>query len=444
MLKQCLSAGFLLVTVIFGVHPVAHAQDILTIDQAIRIGLENNYSIRIARNVVAIAENNNSLGNAGFLPQVNVSGNQNTNITNSRQEYAFTDEVNERTGAQSQSLGSNVALNWTIFDGFRMFVTRQKLNELEAEGELSARVTIEGALSDIISAYYTIVREKQTLEVLREAVTISRERLNIAREKLDLGSGSGLETLQARADLNSDSSAFVRQEVNVRNAKIAFNELLAREPGTEFTVSNAIPIQQDLALADLESRLENSNNQLQRARVNQTIARLNLQQVQSERYPSVALNAGYNFSRSESESGFLSSNRSSGYNFGLTASFNLFDGFDLNRRVQNAKLDLRTSEYHYRDVRNTLRSTLQQIYENYQSNLQLLGLEQENVEVARQTVEVAQERYRLGTITQLELREAQRSFIQAESRLVNVQYQGKLAETELKSLTGQLLRLRTE
>jgi len=434
---------FALTGLLAGIFPeVAAARDTLTVARAVQLGLENNYAIRIARNEADIAENNNSLGNAGFLPRLSVSGTQTGNLTNSRQEYAFNNQVNERTGATSQSLNSNVSLNWTLFDGFRMFTTRQSLQALEEQGETNARLTIESTVGDIINGYFNIVRQQQTLNVLRDALSISHTRLNIARQKESLGSGSGLETLQAQSDLNSDSSAYLRQRAVVQNAQIDLNRLLARDPETGFSVTDSIPIRDDLVLADLQRQVDQENSQLQRARINRHLANLSLQQIRSERMPVIDLNAGYGFSKSRSQSGFLKSNRSSGYNIGLTASLSLFDGFDVHRRAQNAKIRIRNNEENYQDIHNEISASLRQIYEDYRSNLQLLQLERENVEVARHTLEVAQERYRLGTIAQLELREAQRTYVQAVNRRVNVQYLCKVAETELQRLSGRLMQTR--
>ncbi|MBD3275148.1 MAG: TolC family protein [Candidatus Marinimicrobia bacterium] len=413
-------------------------QDVLNLEGAVQIGIENNYSILLAKNDAEIAENNNSAGNAGFLPRVNATGSQSGSVTSSEQEF-LTGQTNNRDNARAQNTNAGATLTWTIFDGFQMFATKSRLSELESQGELNVRAALENTVSDIVQSYYDIVRQQLQLAVLQDALDISSDRIEIAQMRLDLGSASGLELLQARADYNSDRSAYLRQEVVVQNAKTSLNEILSRDLATEFVIPDSlIQLKSSMDKEQLLTQVQQKNTQLQRAENSQTIAEYNLRQIQGERYPNIDLNLGYNYRRSESEAGFLKTNKSVGYDYGVSASMGLFNGFNLNRRAQNAKIMLRNSEFEYLDTENRVLSSLQQAYENYRINLQLVALEQENIQVARQTLEVAQERYQLGTINAVELKEAQRTYIAAESRLVDSQYQAKIYETELLRLSGQI------
>lgn len=416
------------------------AQQMLELQEAVQIGMEKNYAIQIARNESQIAENNASLGNAGFLPRIQATANQNGSMTSSRQEY-FNGAINDNNNALASSINSGLTAQWTVFDGFRMFATREKLSRLSRIGELDARSAVEETVSSIMDSYYEIVRQQQRLQVRRDALEISRERLQIARSKLEVGSGSGLEVMQARADLNADSSALKQQEVMVANAKTRLNEILARELDVEFTVADTIPLDSLPAIDQLARKMEEQNSRLQAARQNREVADLNLHQIRGERYPELNLNLGYDFSRSQSESGFLKSNRSSGYNVGISASFNLFNGFETNRRAENARIRAKNSRYQYLERFQEMKSRLKQTYRQYRNSMELVALETENVEVAYRTVEIAREKYELGTITPLELKEAQKSFIEAENRLVDAKYQAKRAETEIRQISGQLVTI---
>jgi len=415
------------------------AQDLLTLESAIRTGLKNNYTIQITQNQQQIAENNNSLGNAGFLPRVSASAQGSKSVTSSQQEY-FTGTTNNRDNAGASSLNADVALNWTIFDGFQMFASKSRLQQLESQGKLNTRITIESTVSDIVNAYYNIVRQQQTLAVLKDAMNISRERVDIAQAKLNVGSGSGLELLQAKADHNADKSAVIRQQAVVSNAKTDLNKILARDLETAFTVTDTIPLIPDLQKDSLMADIEAQNSQLEKMKTDQEVARLNLHLIESKRYPEVGVNLGYNFAQSSSESGFLKSNKSQGYSFGVSASVGLFDGLNIDRQAENAKIQIRNSRFQYQDLLDQIRSNFNKTWQDYENGLQLVSLELVNVQVAQQTVNVAREKYRLGSITPLELKEAQKSYIQSESRLVDARYQAKQAETELLRLSGRLLQ----
>lgn len=426
-----------LITLCFTGYNTLRAQDVLTLEQAIRIGLQNNYSIRLARNEEKIAANNNSAGNAGMLPSLQVNGSGNKSRTSSDQQFITGQTVN-RTGAKATSYNANAALEWTIFDGFRMFAAKQQLNKLESLGTAAARQELENSVARIVTAYYDIVRQQQTMEVLSNAREISQERLDIAKTKQNLGSGSGLAALQAQADLNADQSAVLRQQVAITNARIELNRLLARDVQTKFRVADTIPLLPKMNLDPLSKKTAEYNSALRQANLRNKVAELNLRTLQAERFPTIGLNVGYNYSRSESESGFLLYNQSYGLTYGLTLSMNLFDGFNLDRQIQNARISAKNSMIEYNQMETQIRSSLQQSFENYQNSMQLVSLEQQNLDVAKQTVDVATERYRLGSITPLDLKEAQNTFIQAESRLVDARYQATAAETELLRISGQL------
>ena len=415
------------------------AQDTLSVEEALTIGLENNYSIRIAGNDSDIAENNFTLGNAGFLPTLTASGSRSYSIQDSRQEFAQGGIPDNTTkNAKSNSTSANASLNWTVFDGFRMFTTYEKLNDLKALGEEQFRLTLENTVASIIGAYYNIIRQQKIYDVLNSTVEVSEQRINIAETRKDLGSGSEYDLLQARADLNADKAAVIRQEVQLNSAKILLNELLSREIHTEFAVRQAIPVEDDLEYSELLQKAIQNNKELTVARINRRVAGLEIKELQSERFPELDLNAGYNYSRNESGAGFIELNQSDGFNYGLTARLNIFDGFNTERQIDNARIRHKNRDLAIEEQALRVEAGLTAEFKNYLNSLELVKLESENLIFAEQSLEIALERFKLGTINSIELREVQRTLISAESRLIQAQFEAKLAETELQRISGQL------
>jgi len=413
--------------------------ELLTLEEAIRIGLENNFSIRIARNQADISGNNRSLGNAGFLPELSATASRSKRIENSLTEFTG-DAIPDRDvkGAESTSTNATATLSWTIFDGLGMFTTYEKLSELEELGEIEARLTIENSLAQIIVAYFNIIRQDNIADVLRSTVELSEQRIQIAETMKDLGSGSEYDLLQARADLNADRAAVIRQEVLLNNARVLLNELIGRDIDTRFTVRDEIPVNEGLDYDEIVSNALSNNLELAIARASRRVTELEIREIDAERYPEIALNLGYGYTLNESGSGFLELSRSDGFNYGVTARITLFDGFDVNLRKQNAKIRLKNQQLNFEQQRQQVRADLQSEFTRYLKSLQLVELEQENLTYARQSVEIALERFKLGTINSIELREAQRTLIDAESRLIQAQFEAKTAETELLRLTGIL------
>ena len=416
------------------------AQELLGLPKAIEIALQNNYSIKIARNEALIAQKNNNLGNAGFLPDVGANFSQLENINDTRQQF-FNGEVRAGDNVRTSNVNANVQLNWTLFDGFNMFATRDILEEFEQIGELNAKIRMDETVSQVIATYYAIVQKQKQIAAIKNAIEISSERKRIAEEKLAIGAGSGLAVLQASVDINTDSSALLRQELDYINTKAIFNELLSRDPQTPFSVSEIIVMEKVLNFEELSGSIMKQNPELLIAQRNTSIADLTLKQTRSTIFPAVTVNSGYNYTSFQSQLGLLQSNLNRGVNYGLTASWNLFSGFTNRTRRQVAQIEIVNRENIQDQIQLRLKNELFQLYSSYITLRSLIAIEKSNLRVAQENLNVSTEKMKLGTITAIELREAQRNLIDAEFRLIMAEYEAKLAETELLRLTGQLIKV---
>jgi outer membrane protein len=430
----------ILTALLFGIEGLqksANSQDLLTLQEAVKIGLEENYGVRISRNLREQAANNYSLGNAGFLPSLDLSASRNESVEDSEFESAAGDSQTN-TGARSSSTSASLNLNWTLFDGMQMFTAYDRLGRLQDVSDKEVRLRMEDLVADIAFAYYNIIRISEQINVLEDNIAVSRERIDIEEAKLEVGSGSQYELLQAQSDLNADRAALLREMNSLTEAKIVLNEFLARDPGTDFDVEREITINRFLSREELQNRLMADNAELAIARMQNDISRLELREIRGERFPEISLSSGYSYSRSRNDGGFFRFNETTGFSVGITARVNIFNGFDTNRRVQNAQINRKNAELSLEASKLRLESDFLSIFRTYQNSLELVDLEQENLRNAEETLDIALERFRLGTISSLEFREAQRTLIAAENRLINAQFDAKIAETELLRLSGEI------
>lgn len=414
------------------------SQEILTSEQAIKIALENNYSIRIARNQAEISSNNVTYGNAGFMPSVDLSVSQNNNIQNSKQEF-LSGQDNEKENAKSSSFNLSGVFNWTLFDGLEMFTNYEKLKELEAMGELAARVVIERTIVSVLSSYYDLVRQKQRLQVIDKTISISEERIRLAEEKFQLGAASRLEILQAQVDYNADRSDQLNSEEIFRTSKIRLNNLLARDIALDFDVEDTIDTVSMPAWKDVYDIAMANNTYLQMNNIDTRLTSLELRSLNARRMPRLNANMGYSYLKSESEAGFMKTNQTSGINYGLSVGWNIFNGFNLNRQIANARIMKENAEIELMDFRSTLHTDLMATYLSLQSKKQLVDFESLNLEVADRNLAIAMERFRLGELSGFELREAQKNYLAAESRLITARYQAKIVEIDMNEITGKIL-----
>jgi outer membrane protein len=292
---------------------------------------------------------------------------------------------------------------------------------------------------EVLSSYYDLVRQKQRIQVIDKSLSISGERIRLADEKFQLGAASRLDVLQAQVDYNTDKSDLLNSEELFRTSKIRLNNLMARDIHIDFEVAAQI---EKVGLPEWDALFENvmaNNTILQMGFTGNRIAALDLRETRSRRMPWLNANLGYSYLSSESESGFIKSNQTSGVNYGLSVGWNVFNGFNLNRQISNARINLENAEIELLELRSRLEADLTAVFLSLQSKIQLVDFEEQNLEVADQNLDIAMERFRLGELAGIELREAQRAYLAAESRLINARYQAKIVEVELMEISGGVL-----
>jgi len=409
----------------------------LSAEEAVAVALKNNYDIKLAANDLKIDENNVSLANAGLLPTLSGTFGQNNNIQNSRQVRAD-GTVQELDNARNNSMNYGVNLGWTIFDGFRMFARYDQLQELEKLGGTELKFTVLTRVGDVLTTYYDLVQQQQTLKALDTAVVISKQRVTWADNRFTIGKAAKLDVLNAKVDLNTDTTNFLRQKELYENTKTYLNELLARDLTMQFRVADSVAIDDKLVLGDLVSSAGTQNPQIQMALINKRVAELNLRQVKAARYPQLTVNTGYIFTESENSLGFARENTGRGLSYGISANINIFNGFLQKRNENIARLQIDNSKIVIDQQTQAINSQLISAYQTYLTNLELVKLEGSNVEIARQNLDITMEKYRIGTITQLEVRTAQLNYVNAVTRNNSAQYQAKISEVTLKELAGNI------
>ncbi|CAN5228391.1 TolC family protein [soil metagenome] len=435
MYKGLSALLFFLLLIVFP----SFCQEILPLEEAIRIGLENNFSIKIAQKDQLITENDVTLGNAGFLPILEAVGNRTFTIEDT--DLLFLDgRVQSVDNARSDLFNGTVNLQWTIFNGLGMFIAMERLQEFQKAGQVNTRIIIESAIADIYNTYYLLVLESERLKVFENSVEVSNVRMGIAKDLYEVGRTSKLEYLAAQVDLNADQSALIQQQEILFNIKVDLNRLLGRDLLIDYSVMDEITLAESINLENLRQNLLVSNANLEIARRNRNIAELQMRELKAQRSPELRVVGGYRFNRSQAEAGFVLQNQSSGFNYGLTAVFNIFNGFNQTRQIQNARIMVESSELQYRDLEQQIDSELTKSYQSYQNNLSLLELENLNLDIARENAVIALDRYKLGRSTPLELREAQRNEVDAETRALNASFSVKAAEIELLRLSGNILQ----
>ncbi len=424
---------------IFTVHCITAGDEVLSLDDCIRIGLEKNYALQIIRNQEKINDNNRTWGNAGFLPFIDVTAGYDGSLLNMKNKT--TDGNTTFTnGIFNDGLNAQAELNWTLFDGFKMQAAYSKLKELQQMGKLRTRLSIEELVAQITLKYNEHIYQLLRLKNLKTAVDLSNERVRIVESRYEVGAASLLDLNQAKVDLNTDLSLYISQKEVVNLSIVNLNRLLANEK-VDTPILLADSSINFLSIVDLEtlrSKTLESNTDLLLAAKNVRLSELDKKAIRSRYFPYLNAKAGYGYGLNRYETGLTKESQSLGLNYGVTLGMNLFEGFNTKREMQNIRIEIENKALEEQNVRLDLIVRLSNTYLSYQNNRELYSMEQQNLTVVHEYYEAAIDKYKLGFLSGLELREAQQRLLEAEERLLLSRYNIKLCEISLKQLSGEI------
>jgi outer membrane protein len=432
----------LLLAFVFAFHH-SFSQEEIPLEQIIALALERNYDVQLSKNVSEAAATDNKYAFGAFLPQINAVG---TTVWNSNdQELRFADESRNITGkAEANNTNASAQLTWTLFDGTRMFATRERIAAIAEQGELLVKDQMVNTIASVASNYFDIIRQKQQLKAIQEQMSVSEERVKLAERKLQVGMGAKPELLQAKVDYNAQRTQAIQQQVLILQLKDQLNALVGLQLPTQYEVSDTIIMNLNLRQEELSSNLENTNFGLQAARSEIRISSLSSRERKAELLPFIDFNTSYNFQRTDNTR-LLNPfspvyNQSEGYNYGFSVNFPILTGFNQRRLIQQAKINISRQRITYDQLRTNVNVGLQNAFVSYDNAKKILLIEEENIFLAKENVSIALETYKRGATTFVELRTAQQSLAEAYTRLINARYLAKVAEIELLRLSGSLLR----
>lgn len=422
----------------------AFSQDTLRIETAIATALRNNYDILLSKQDSASFAITNQYKNAVFLPTLNANGT--ILLNNNAQASKLADgTARNRSGIKSKNINSVINLNWTLFDGFRMFILRDRVDVSIRQGNLTIKNQVVNTVSEVIRTYYDIVRQKQQLKNVEEQMSFSADRLQLAQYRLDIGVGIKPEVLQAKIDYNTQKANRINQLSLIDQRKQDLNRLMAVPQTVNYEVSDTIITNENLVLGQLLNAIENVSPQLQLSKINIEVARVAVREAKALRYPTISLISAYNFSRNSSNfvvnpafQPLFTLNR--GWNYGFTASIPILNRFTVKQQIRQAELTVNYSQLQFENQQSLVHTGILNNYRSYIAQQQIIVVSDSSVVLARENLTIERERYRLGVTTFIVLRQAEENLASAALNAITARFNLKIAETELLRLRGELVR----
>lgn len=430
---------FFLQGFVFNLH--LFAQDtLLTAEGAVKYAIEHNYGVTISKNNIDIGKINNNWANAGAVPLISATANKAVGVNNLQQKLS-NGTVTNKNGTSTQNFNAGVAVNWRVFDGFKMFATKRRLEELERNGEYVFRKNLNETVYNVISSYYNVVTLNEQLKATSEQINLYQERYTLADRRFEIGTGAKYEVLQAQVDLNEQYSILLSLQNSVALAKVSLNNLMGKIPDTAYRVVDTITVQPLPVMADAQNKIEKQNPDILLANSNLIVLFETRKEINAERLPVVTLNGFYNFVRSSNGAGFTLFNQTYGPSGSVGIAIPLFSGALVKKQLAVTDIQIKNQTITIAETKNNLQTALVNAYINYNNSLKLVELEKSNLVLATQNIYIANERYKKLNITSVELRQIQISYNDAKNRLYNALYQAKLAEAQVALLTGDIANL---
>jgi outer membrane protein len=417
----------------------AAGQEKFSLEQLIKLTLEENYQLKIMSNQQRMAENLNTPGNAGKLPAAGLGADYTRDIQTSEANL-YTGAVRSGDNALSTRFNAFVDLNWNVFDGFSMFARHDRLGLLAEMGELETRYFLEQTIADLAKTYYLLIRERRRLELYVQSKELSAYRLMIEEQKRTLGSGNPLLYHQAVIDFNADTASEIHQQINIRDQEIQLNRIINRNPRLRlFPENEMISLQGIAAQEEVISLSVVNNRDMERARLEEMIAEADHRIEKGGRYPQVNLFGSYAFNRQTSELGLLESSQSRGPQFGVRVRFNLYDGGRQNTQIKNAILAQESQNIDQADTRAFVEAELIRLTGRYNAMQQEVQLLQNSIEAAERSLTIAREQLQTGAINGYEFRQTQMNALFVENQLIDLKYSMRLIEIDIYRISGVLM-----
>lgn len=429
--------GLLLFCVTLFFQNATHAQN-LSLEEAINLTLERNYQIQISKKQIDIADRNNTWSEAGLFPTVTLNASLNNVIQDNRNNpFTFTPGL-----ILQQSFQPSINLNWNVFSGFFVKMNKQRLDYLEQQSRGNAMLIIENTVLEVIKVYYTAVLHKNKLNLLRQLLGFSRERIAMIEIKQQYGSSNSLELMQFKNQLHSDSMNVLLQEISYDNALRNLSLLMNFELDTLFNPTD--PLDFVLPLIDFEQLrrgLYENNRNLQNQYLNMNLAETNTKIQQSFLYPVVAVQAGYQYSRSsfrDLESDLNASFAVPNYFAGATLRYNLYNNWKSKRAIEIAKINEEITQMNIEDLKRSVRNNTETLINMYVMRNRLIEVSGENIVYAQKLYDMAIERFNFGSVSSFDLLNVRNQYVQTQLNHLDNQYARIETFYELFRIGGML------
>jgi len=422
------------------------SQEILSLEKAVNLTLEKNFSIKISKSNEKVAENNKSIMNSGFLPSISANAYGKYSITNTDAVLNNEKEVNIEN-VNSVNYNANLKLDYVLFAGFGRLYNIKRFKEQHNMSLLQTEFVMENAIAKVMTQYYQISQQYQTIENIKSSMKISKDRETRAQYGYDFGQNGKLDILNAKVDYNQDSIQLLNLTLQLANSKRILNELMGTNIDYDFITETEISFDASLNIEDLEKKAFENNTGLKQAEKQILLNKFDIKVAKTSWAPKVNLTGMYFFNNQNNDAdGSFGSTVAINYSnaYGpmaqLSLSWNLFDGGKYVTRIQNAKIGTEIYKTQLEASKQSIEKNIKNTWYSYKNALEIINIQTQNLATNQENFKRTEEKYKAGFINSIFFRQAQLNLLNAENQLNIAKFNAKILETNLLFLSGELLK----
>ena len=420
---------------------IGHGQDSLTLSDAIQITLKQNFDILLSLEDVKLKKLQNTWGEAGRYPSVDINLTQGNNISDQSQNpTSFI-----QTLLKSNSIQGSANVNWTIFNGFAVRTNKEKLEQLELQSEGNASLIIENAVQGTVVAYNNAVLQLQKINLLKEVLNLSREKYLYNQMKKDLGLAASVDILQYQSAFLTDSSNLILQELAYTNAIRNLNIFLGVDAETEWKIeSQLLPTIELVQYDALKQKMHGNNTNLKNQMINIELLQKDVNLAKSSLYPVVSFNAGSTFSTNRYAindfpiPGETSVTNGATLNYfaNFTVGFRVFDGGKVKRAIKALEIQEAVNEIQTNKLKADLNNQLLNAFNLYSTQLRVFEVNKLAFAIAKENFEIAMLKEEFGNINSFMLRDIEMAYLRTGLTLYESSNNLNQTYATLTRLTG--------
>ncbi|AEI47137.1 TolC family protein [Runella slithyformis] len=408
----------------------------LTLPDAVSMALKNNLDIEVLKNNVQIADINNHISVAGGLPAVSATITDNESSTNVNQKLNTGVEI-KRNGAAANQLNSNVTATMLLYNGYRVKAVKKRLEQAELQSLQFVNAQVQNTIAAVMTRYYDVIRQQAYTRTIDQSIDVAQKRLDIVKAQQSVGLANNADLFQSQIDLNTLYQTKQSQQLIIEQAKTDLLLLLNVRPDTMISIRDTIVVDRGIVLDDIMKNL-NRNAELMAAEYQIRIAEQLVKETTALRYPTLRANTGFNYNRNQQAAGLTLLNQTSGPFIGLSLGIPIYNGGVFKRQEQIAGINAKNAALQKSILLRNFSNAAVRTYQAYTMNLQQLDDQKKIVDLARQLLNLALQRFQLRQATIVEVRQAQESFENAGLIMTNLSFAAKAAEIELLRLINEL------